>query len=120
MNDEIIKRLVKDPVRRGCFLDPETDTVYNMGANFELPGESDKPKPKPKGADLTHSKVILKDGIRGIVTSMGDEAEGDDFFCVVQTENNEEVKIAAKTDMKPLTPAQIKKWDEEIEAAKAA
>lgn len=119
-NPEILKRLVKDPVRRGCFLDPKTDTVYNMGINFELPSEADKPKPKAaKGADLTHTKVILKDGIRGIVTQMGDEDGGDDFFCVVQTENNEEVKIAAKSDLKPLTAAQVKKWDEELEAAKA-
>ena len=121
MNDpEILNRLVKDQVRRGCFIDPVTDTVYNMGPNFELPSEADKPKPKSaKGADLTHTKVILKDGVRAIVTAMGDEDEGDDFFCVVQTENNEEVKIAAKADLKPLTTAQIKKWDEELEAAKA-
>jgi hypothetical protein len=121
MNDpEILKRLVKDSVRRGCFIDPETDTVYNLGANFDLPSESDRPKPKSaKGADLTHTKVLLKDGVRGIVTGMGDEDEGDDFFCVVQTENNDEVKIAAKADLKPLTAAQIKKWDEELEAAKA-
>ncbi len=120
MTDEILARLERDPVRRGCFLDPKTDTVYNLGANYQLPSEKEAPgKPAKKPTeDLTHTKVILKDGIRGIVTAMGDKEEGDEFFCIVQTENNEEVKIAAKSEMKALTAAQIKKWDEEIESAK--
>lgn len=121
MTNEILSRLERDPVRRGCFIDPVTETVYNLGVNYKLPSEGDKPSSeatKPAG-DLTHTKVLLKDGIRGIVTQMGDKDQGDDFFCIVQTENNEEVKIAAKADMKALTAAQIKKWDEELEAAKA-
>lgn len=119
MTEKILNRLERDPVRRGCFIDPETDTVYSLGINFQLPSEGDNPKPPVRPtSDLTHTKVILKDGVRGIVTEMGDTDEGDDFFCVVQTENNEEVKVTAKSDMKALTPTQIKKWEDEIAAAK--
>ncbi len=120
MNDKkILARLVPDPAARlGCYLDPVTDIVHNLGADFKLPSApSSKPAPSE---DLTHAKVLLvgSDGpVRGIVTDMG--GEDDDYFCIVQTESNEEVKIAAKSDMKPLSAAQIKKWDEEIAAAKA-
>lgn len=117
MNDKkILARLVPDPAARlGCYLDPVTDILYNLGADFKLPSApASKPAPSE---DLTHAKVLLAEGVRGIVTEMG--GEDDEYFCIVQTESNEEVKIAAKSDMKPLSAAQIKKWDEEIAAAKA-
>jgi hypothetical protein len=114
---KIISRLVADPAGRlGCYLDPVTDLLYNMGASFKLPTAPEADAKPP--VDLTHTKIKLADKTRGIVTAMGEE--DDDFFCLVQTENNEEVKIEAQSDMKPLTAAEIKKWDADIEAAKAS
>ena len=90
----VLSRLVPDPAgRKGIFLDPKTDTPYNMGLDFKLPGKAPA-KPEPKAEDLTHSKVQLKDGPRGIITQMGDPAEEETFFCMVQTEDGAEVEVA--------------------------
>lgn len=117
MNDkQIIARLIPDPAgRTGCFLDPKTDTLYNLGGDFKLPGAK---TPAVQTEDLTHTKVRLKDGPRGIITQMGDKAEGEEFYCTVQTEAGVEVEVAKKADLKPLTEAEIAAWDKEIEDAK--
>jgi len=113
----VLARLIPDPHgRKGVYLDPKTDTPYNMGLAFELP-TSAEPK-SAKTEDLTHTKVQLKDGPRGIVTEMGDPEEDEAYFCRVQTEEGVEVEVATKADMKPLTKAQIAAWDKEIEDKK--
>jgi len=112
---KILARLIPDPAgRTGCFLDPVTDIIYNLGGEFKLPGA----KTATPSEDLTHTKVRIKDGPRGIITQMGDKAEGEEFYCLVQTEEGSEIEVAKKTDLKPLTEAEIAAWTKEIEDAK--